>query len=167
MVLVVLAVQGWRVGELLALRVEHLDEEGGHRVATIVGKGSKVARVPLAAATWTAIRLWLDAAGIEAGPVAVAVPRGRQVRRGRALSSQAIDKRLKRLAQHAGLTRRVHAHLFRHGAVTCALDAGVPLREVQDFARHADPRTTRRYDSHRQSLNNPTPQVLANAMLAA
>jgi hypothetical protein len=28
--------------------------------------------------------------------------------------------------------------------VTLALDAGMPLRDVQDSARHADPRTTRR-----------------------
>src|SRR2546428_111988 len=30
--------------------------------------------------------------------------------------------------------------------VTAALDAGVPLRDVQEAASHADPRTTMRYD---------------------
>jgi hypothetical protein len=35
---------------------------------------------------------------------------------------------------------------------------------VQDFARHEDPRTTRRYDSHRQSLANQTPHVLASVL---
>jgi hypothetical protein len=37
--------------------------------------------------------------------------------------------------------------------VTLALDSGMPLRDVQDSARHADPRTTRRYDRDRHSLN--------------
>ena len=37
--------------------------------------------------------------------------------------------------------------------VTLALGAGMPLRDVQDSARHADPRTTRRYDRDRHSLN--------------
>lgn len=166
MVITVLAVQGWRVGELLALAVEALDEEGGHRVATIHGKGRKVVRVPLAAASCAAISMWLDAAGVGAGPVVLAVRKGEAVG-GKAISPQAVDARLKRLARRAGLTRRVHAHLLRHGAATAALDAGVPLRSVQDFLRHADPRTTRRYDSHRQSLNNPTPHVLADKVLAA
>jgi hypothetical protein len=30
----------------------------------------------------------------------------------------------------------------RHAFITAALDAGVPLRDVQIAARHADPRTT-------------------------
>jgi len=158
-----LAVQGWRIAEVLGLRVEDLDEEQGHRVATVTGKGSKTMRVPLAAPTWTAITSWLEAASIESGPVFVAVERkgGDEVIPGKALSQQSAWKRLRLLARRAGLRREVSAHLFRHGAITAALDAGVALRDVQDFARHADPRTTRRYDSHRQSLANPTPHVLA------
>ncbi len=40
---------------------------------------------------------------------------------------------------------------------TSALDAGCSLRDVQDFARHADPRQTRRYDRARGALDrNPT-----------
>jgi hypothetical protein len=41
--------------------------------------------------------------------------------------------------------------------VTLALDAGMPLRDVQDSARHADPRTTRRYDRDRHSLRRRVP----------
>jgi len=32
--------------------------------------------------------------------------------------------------------------MLRHGFITAALDAGVPLRDVQEAASHADPRTT-------------------------
>jgi hypothetical protein len=35
---------------------------------------------------------------------------------------------------------------LRHSAITIGLDAGVSLRDMQDFARHADPMTTSRYD---------------------
>ena len=157
----VLAVQGWRVSECLGLDVEHLDEEAGHKVATIMGKGSKVARVPLAAPVWSAIEVWVQAAGITEGPVFVQVQKGGHVHRGRAISSQSAWRRIRFIARRADLTREIHPHLFRHGAVTAALAAGVPLHQVQDFARHADPRTTRRYDSHRMSLSNPTPHVLA------
>jgi integrase len=33
---------------------------------------------------------------------------------------------------------------LRHTSVTAALDVGASLRDVQDAAGHADPRTTRR-----------------------
>jgi site-specific recombinase XerD len=163
--LVTLVVQGWRVSEALGLRVEDLAEEGGHKVATICGKGGKVARVPLAAATWQAITAWLESANATTGPVFVAVTKGGVVVAGEAVSQQAAWKRLQSIAEKAGVARHVHAHLFRHGAVTTALASGVPLHQVQDFARHADPRTTRRCDSHRASLANPAPHVLAAALV--
>ena len=94
----------------------------------------------------------------------VAVTKDGIVVPGEAVSQDAAWKRLQSIAKKARVSRHVHARLFRHGAVTTALASGVPLHLVQDFARHADPRTTRRYDSHRASLANPAPHVLA-AML--
>lgn len=162
--LVTLAVQGWRISEALGLKVEDLAEEGGHRVATITGKGNKIARVPLAAATWSAIQDWIGQAGIVVGPVFTAVNKGGEVVHVEAVSPQSAWKRLGLLARRAGIGRALHPHLLRHTAVTHALAAGVALHQVQDFARHADPRTTRRYDSHRNSLNNPAPHVLAASL---
>ena len=42
---------------------------------------------------------------------------------------------------------------LRHAFITAALDAGVPLRDVQEAASHADRRTTMRYNRGRQSLD--------------
>jgi integrase len=156
-----LAIQALRIHEALGLHVEDFGDEAGHRVASIIGKGSKPARVPLAPKVWTAIKHWLDAAMIEHGPVFVPVLRGEHVRAGRAMTSQAAWKRVVYLADLAGL-RHAHPHLFRHGAATSALAAGVPLHRVQDHLRHADPRTTRRYDAQRDSLANPAGPVLAD-----
>jgi site-specific recombinase XerD len=158
---VALALQGWRISEAVGLRIEDLGEEQGHRVATIRGKGGTVARVPLAAATWEALRVWIDAAGLTRGPV---FP-GRQA--GDALTRQGAWEIVRALARTAGIARKVHPHLFRHGAITTALANDVPLHLVQDFARHADPRTTRRYDSHRQALTNRTPHTLADKILGS
>ena len=74
-----LALQGWRISEALALCVEDLADEDGHRVATIMGKGRKVARVPLAGATWAALQSWLTLAKITSGPVFRAVAKGGRV----------------------------------------------------------------------------------------
>ncbi len=43
--------------------------------------------------------------------------------------------------------------MLRHTFVTTMLDAGVDLRDVQIAARHADPRTTMRYDRDRKNLD--------------
>ena len=52
---------------------------------------------------------------------------------------------------------RMHPHMLRHTFVTTMLDAGVSLRDVQIAARHADPRTTMRYDRARKNLDrHPT-----------
>ena len=44
------------------------------------------------------------------------------------------------------------------------LDAGVDLRDVQIAARHADPRTTMRYDRARQNLDRHPNYILAAYM---
>jgi hypothetical protein len=41
-----------------------------------------------------------------------------------------------------------------------ALDAGVPLRDVQIAARHADPRTTTVYDRRRQNFDRHAAYVV-------
>jgi hypothetical protein len=49
-------------------------------------------------------------------------------------------------------------------AITAALNAGVPFRDVQDFAGHADPRTTRRYDRSRHNLDRHATYALASRL---
>jgi site-specific recombinase XerD len=61
----------------------------------------------------------------------------------------------RRLARAAGIGAwtELSPHSLRHSAITFALDAGAALRDVQDYAGHKDPRTTRRYDHSRDSLD--------------
>ena len=51
--------------------------------------------------------------------------------------------------------------LLRHSAITFALDAGTTLRDVQDYAGRKDPRTTRRYDHARDSLDRNAAYAVA------
>jgi site-specific recombinase XerD len=59
---------------------------------------------------------------------------------------------------------RLHPHMLRHTFVTTMLDAGVDLRDVQIAARHADPRTTMRYDRARKNLDRHPNHFLAAFM---
>jgi integrase/recombinase XerD len=45
--------------------------------------------------------------------------------------------------------------------LSTSFDAGVSLRDVQDAASHADPRTTMRYDRARGSLDRHATYVVA------
>jgi hypothetical protein len=58
-----------------------------------------------------------------------------------------------RIAKAASLPRHISPHSLRRAAITNALDAGVPLRDAQILARHADPRTTEHYDRARGNLD--------------
>ena len=74
---------------------------------------------------------------------------------------------LRRLAGSTGVqAARAHPHMLRHTFVTTMLDAAVDLRDVQIAARHADPRTTMRYDRARQNLDRHPNYILAAFMAA-
>jgi hypothetical protein len=51
--------------------------------------------------------------------------------------------------------------------ITAALDAGVPLRDVQEAASYADPRTTIRYDRARGSLGRHATYIVAAFVVGA
>jgi integrase/recombinase XerD len=83
----------------------------------------------------------------------------------RPTSGKPIDRRdayrmVARVAKAAGIPRHISPHSLRHAAITNALDAGVPLRDAQILARHADPRTTEHYDRARGNLDRHGVQFL-------
>jgi integrase/recombinase XerD len=71
---------------------------------------------------------------------------------GRRLDRHGAARIVRRVTRRAGIAKHVSPHTLRHAFITAALDAGVPLRDVQEAASHADPRTTVRYDRARTSL---------------
>jgi len=84
---------------------------------------------------------------------------------GARMDRHAATRRLKHLAASAGVRmHRMHPHMLRHSFVTTMLDAGVSLRDVQIAARHADPRTTMRYDRARNNLDRHPNNILAAYM---
>jgi integrase/recombinase XerD len=54
--------------------------------------------------------------------------------------------------------------MLRRTFVTAMLDAGVDLRHVQTAARHANPRTTMRYDRARKNPGRHPNYILAACM---
>jgi integrase/recombinase XerD len=63
------------------------------------------------------------------------------------------------------VTGGVDTHADVH--VAAAVDAGVPRRDVQEAAGHADPRTTMRYDRARVSLDRHATYIVATFLAGA
>ena len=151
-----LGLLGLRIFETVGADIEDLGEEHGHRVLRVRGKGGKVVLVPLPPAVSRAV----DRAAAErlVGPLLLN-------RRGTRMDRHAATRRLRSLAAVAGVRLpRMHPHMLRHTFVTTMLDAGVDLRDVQIAARHADPRTTMRYDRARKNLDRHPNYILAAYM---
>jgi len=151
-----LGLLGLRIFEATGANIGDLGEEHGHRVLTVRGKGDKTVLVPLPPAVNRAVERAID--GRAAGPIL-------RTRRGTRMDRHCATRRLRRLATTAGVTTaRMHPHMLRHTFVTTMLDAGVDLRDVQIAARHADPRTTMRYDRARKNLDRHPNYILAAYM---
>ena len=86
---------------------------------------------------------------------------------GRRLDRHGAARIVRRVARRAGITKPVGPHTLRHAFITAALDAGVPLRDVQGAASHADPRTTIRYDRARGSLDRHATYIVAAYLAGA
>ena len=142
--------------EATGTEVTDLGEEHGHRVLRVVGKGTRVVLVPLPPAVGRAIDRAVEQR--TAGPILLNL-------RGARMDRHAATRRLRHLAAVAGVRLpRMHPHMLRHTFVTTMLDAGVDLRDVQIAARHADPRTTMRYDRARKNLDRHPNYILAAYM---
>ena len=125
-----LALNGLRVSEATGANIEALGLERGHRTLTIVRKGGKIVTVPLAPRTARAIDLAVGERS--AGPIFTGAD-------GRRLDRHGAARIVRRVARRAGITKPIGPHTLRHAFITAALDAGVPLRDVQEAASHADP----------------------------
>jgi integrase/recombinase XerD len=145
---------GLRISEALGLTVGDLSTSRGHRTARIVRKGGAVHQVPLPAPAAHAVDVLLgDRGRDEVTGALFDAPSLFVDAEGRPLDRFDAGRIVRRLARAAGIRKAVSPHSLRHSFVTLALDAGVPLRDVQDSAGHADPKTTRRYDRGRHSLD--------------
>jgi integrase/recombinase XerD len=127
-----LALNGLRVSEATGADIEHLGLDRGRRTLTITRKGGKVVTI-----------------------------RSSWLRTGGGWTGTAPDVSSARSRAAPGSPRQ--SRLIRSGMRSSPprLDAGVPLRDVQEAASHADPRTTMRYDRATGSLDRHATCIVA------
>ena len=158
-----------RRSELCCIEVEHItwrprslelliprsktDAEGdGARIG--IPRGKAEATCPV-----RALKAWLDAAGIEHGPVFCAVTRHNTLRTA-ALSGEAVRLIVQKRARLAGIKgsrlEPVSPHGLRAGFVTSAYRANIPDEEIMGHSRHRSLTTMRSY-VRRSKLSHASP----------
>ena len=143
----------FRRSELVALKVADLDEvpdglritirrsktdqEGtGHEIAVL--RGSQLRAVE-------AVRDWLSAAGITAGPIFRRIWKNDRVA-DRALTAEVVADLVKQYASLAGFNAALFAgHSLRAGFLTSAAEAGADVFRMMDVSRHKKVETIRTY----------------------
>jgi integrase/recombinase XerC len=132
---------GLRVAECCGLRLSDCELDRG--LVTVLGKGSKMRRVPLGIPACDALRDWLRLgrpllATPDSPPDAVFL-----ARRGGPMGTREAHRVVARHPLADG--RRLHPHALRHAYATHLLEGGADLRAVQELLGHADLATTQIY----------------------
>ena len=147
--------------------VDDLKTNGEHHVVSIYGKGGKERSVPLHVEAVERLNLWLQTAeivGDRQGSLfrPAATPRGKGVDGfiRRHMTTRAVENLVRKYAAQIGLDPAVTVHSLRVTALTTARDRGADIIDLQDFAGHADPRTTLSYIRSRDRLSKSPAYVL-------
>jgi integrase/recombinase XerD len=163
----VLSYSACRVGELVKLRVRDFRTNGEHRVLNITGKGNKERTTPLHLEAVEKLAAWLAIPGIGDNAASPLFRPQKSVRGGgrdgfrpKPMTTRAVEKLIERYATALKLDPNVTVHSLRVTALTTARERGSDIIDLQDFAGHADPRTTLTYIRSRDRLSKSPAYVL-------
>lgn len=144
---------GLRISEVLSIRRDQLFQHDLTRlrlVCTVKKKGRVETLLPVTSKN--AVETWLLHA-----PLSKFLFPGRDPRK--PITASWFRAELEEIGKRAGV-RDVHPHRFRATFATQALDAGIPLHDVQAAMHHSDPKTTLRYDRGKRGTG--VTEALAN-----
>jgi len=143
-----LALNGLRVSEATGADIEQLGWNAGTALLSLPARAARSSPSRSRRAIDLAVGERIE------GPIFLAGDERRLDRHGAA-------RIVGRVTCRAGIAKHISPHTLRHAFITVALDAGVPLRDVQEAASDADPRTMMRYDRARTSLDRHATYIVA------
>lgn len=136
---------GLRIGEAIALQPKDIDAEEG-TVRVLHGKGNKARTVGLDAGAMALVKLWLERRR------KLGLSNGRRrlfcTLKGKPLMPAYIRQVLPRLAERAGIEKRVHPHALRHTHAAELAQERLPVNVIQQQLGHANLAVTSRYLDH-------------------
>ena len=132
---------GLRVSEACSLKISNVYADEGF--VRVVGKGDKERLVPMGGAAVDAFREWMGARPASASPLFDDIVFLNRF--GKALSRVSVFNMVKAAALHAGVTKDISPHTFRHSFATHLIENGADLRVVQEMLGHESILTTEIY----------------------
>jgi site-specific recombinase XerD len=130
-------VEETEAGLRLTIRCSKTDQEG-QGVTIAIARGDVACPVK-------ALREWLGAAGIEAGPLFRPINKAGRVARSR-LTDRSVANIVKAYAERAGFDASTYSgHSLRSGSLTSAAAKGASIFKMMDVSRHRSVETLRGY----------------------
>lgn len=134
---------GLRISEALALKPSGVDFRQ-HALRVLHGKGDKATTRGFHPSADDALMRWIDTRktlGLRNGPLFCTL-------RGGELSDRYVRNLLHRLADEAGIDKRVHPHGLRHTFAVELEQAGTPVTTISKLLGHSSTSVTSRYLDH-------------------
>jgi integrase/recombinase XerD len=132
-----LGLRGMRVGSACALDVTDISQQQGYDVVTFITKGGKLTTMALPVPAMRAVRAAIG--DRTEGPLLLNT-------RGRRMDRAAATRVVRKIAAAAKVDTDISPHSLRRSFITTGLASGVPARDMQLAAGHAQINTTMIYD---------------------
>ena len=149
---------GLRRSEMASLTVEHFRQvEGRWVILAIIGKRNKKRDVPITGWAKHAVDIWLEAAGITAGPVFRPVNKGDKLAGEKVTPEairQAVDRAINQANQNGAGLPSIAAHDLRRTFAQLARKGGAPIEQIQLALGHESVKTTEVYLGKKQDFTN-------------
>ena len=137
---------GLRVSEVLGIRSSDYNQNEG--TLRVIGKGHKMRMVGLDSQTRMNLDLWMikrKELGINGGGNPQIFCGISKNNHGQAIQTVYVRNLLKRLADKAGIEKRVTPHQMRHSFAHSLLNEGIGLKHIQISLGHSSIATTSKY----------------------
>ena len=147
---------GLRRAELTGLRLMDFQQQRGHFVVRVHGKGDKVRLVPVTETVAQELHAYyarLMRMGVKLEPDEWLLQTDPVRRRGQRVDGSTVYRIIEKYARALEINKKVSPHSCRATVISHLLDTqSAPIRDVAIFAGHANVTTTERYDKRRQNL---------------
>ena len=145
-----------RVSAVAKLRMQDLLRDDPAWSVCFNEKGGKARIIPIREDMRRILSTYLEVAGLEhaPGPSPLFRPAIGKTKTltAKPIASADIARMMKRRLRRASISSRYSPHSFRVTVITDLLLHGASLADVQNFAGHADPRTTQLYDRRQRRV---------------
>ena len=148
-ILATLFYTGTRIQSVCTLKVKDIFEDNGFPVLAFTIKGGRKERIAINPLHQAAIKRYLAAADHGEDKESPMFLGNRRKNKKAPLTQRFVREMFNKYARQVGLSEKVTPHSARATFITEALNAGVPIEQVQHTVFHRNITTTKMYDKRR------------------